>query len=225
MTFSGAVLAGGDSRRMGRDKAFVSYGGRPLAGIARAALLEAGATEVLSVGGDLHRLSRLGFVAIADDAPGEGPLGGLLTALRVAAAGWVVVLSCDLPYASAGTVRELLSHAGDDTDAVVPLLAGRPLPTHAVWRRDCREVLQALFAGGERRITAALEMLRVRGVAVQQPDTLLDVDTPDELRGMRAGLDPAEGVRSDAVAGAATGEGCAGPPHSRGTDRTPGVER
>ena len=225
MTFSGAVLAGGDSRRMGTDKAFASCGGRPLAGIARAALVEAGATEVLSVGGDLRRLSRLGFVAIADDAPGEGPLGGVLTALRAAAAGWVVVLSCDLPYASARTVRELLSHTGDDTDAVVPLLSGRPLPTHAVWRRDCREVLQAVFAGGERRLTAALEALRVRAVVVQRPDTLRDVDTPDELRDGCAGLDPAEVARTDAVAGAPIGEGSAGPSLSRGTDRTPGVER
>ncbi len=176
---------------MGEDKAFVCYGERSLADIARTALLEAGATEVLSIGGDLVRLSRLGFVAIPDDTPGEGPFGGLLTALRAAAAGWVVVLSCDLPHASAGTVRELLSHTGDDTDVVVPLLAGRPLPTHAVWRRDCREVLRTAFAGGERRLTAALEMLRVRVVAVRHPGTLLDVDTPDDLRGTPTGLDPA----------------------------------
>ena len=93
---------------MGQDKAFVSYGGRPLADIARRALTEAGAIEVLSIGGDRVRLARLGFVAIPDDTAGEGPLGGLLTALRAAAADWVVVLACDLPHASAATVRELL---------------------------------------------------------------------------------------------------------------------
>ncbi|MCY3924660.1 MAG: molybdenum cofactor guanylyltransferase, partial [bacterium] len=186
MTFSGAVLAGGQSRRMGRDKAFVTHGGRPLAGIVRAALLEAGAAEVLSVGGDLWRLSRLGFAAIPDDVPGEGPLGGVLTALRAAAAEQVAVLSCDLPHASAATIRELLCQTADDTDVVVALLAGRPLPTHAVWRRESQEVLQDLFAGGERRLAAALGALRVRGVEVSRPDTLLDVDTPEGLAAARA---------------------------------------
>ncbi|MCE2525006.1 MAG: molybdenum cofactor guanylyltransferase [Acidimicrobiia bacterium] len=206
---------------MGQDKAFVNHEGRLLADIARGALLEAGATEVLSVGGDLARLSELGFVAIADDTPGEGPLGGLLTALRVVADRWVVVLSCDLPYASAETVRELVSQAGEDTDAVVPLLDGRPLPTHAVWRRDCRELLGAAFAAGERRLTASLEVLRVRRVAVRHPGTLLDVDTPGDLRGTPAGGGPGAGL----LAGAPVVRGPAERLRPPGAEPVRGAER
>lgn len=183
MSFSGAVLTGGRSRRMGQDKAFICYEGRPLAEIARVALAEAGAHEVLSVGGDLGRLRRLGFTAIPDDDAGEGPLGGLLTALRAAASDWVVLLACDLPLASSLTVRELLDHAGDGIDVVVPLLAGRPQPAHAVWRRDCRAVLGERFAAGERRLTAALDHLRVRQVAVRCPMTLRDADSESDLAG------------------------------------------
>lgn len=208
---------------MGQDKAFVNYGGRPLADIARSALVEAGAAEVLSIGGDRVRLRGLGFVAIPDDHAGEGPLGGLLTALRVAAAGWVVVLSCDLPHASAETVRELLSHTGDGTDAVVPLLAGRPQPTHAVWRRDCRDVLRAAFAGGERRLAAALEVVRVRRVAVQHPGTLLDVDTPDDLHGTASDLRPTGHAGADIAPRSRMGEGGGGLLAPRGGHRTRGA--
>ena len=223
-TFSGAVLTGGLSRRMGQDKAFVSYGGRPLAGIARSALVEAGAAEVLSIGGDRVRLTRLGFVAIPDDTAGEGPFGGLLTALRAAAADWVVVLSCDLPHASAATVCELLSHAGDGTDAVVPLLAGRPQPTHAVWRRDCREVLRDAFMEGERRLAATLELIRVRRVAVRHPGTLRDVDRPEDLRRTPPHLDPPGRVPADSAASTPVGEGPEGVLPPWGAHGTPRVE-
>ena len=176
---------------MGHDKAFAPFGGRPLAEIARCALTEAGATEVLSIGGDEARLARLGFVAVGDDTAGEGPLGGLLTALRAATLDWVAVLACDLPRASAGTVRELLEHAGAETDVVVPLLEGRPQTACAVWRRDCRGVLEPLFAAGERRLGAAVDHVRSRLVTVCDPITLQDVDTPGDLHALRSAMIPA----------------------------------
>ncbi|MCY3560540.1 MAG: molybdenum cofactor guanylyltransferase [bacterium] len=179
--FSGAVLAGGASRRMGCDKAFALCDGVPLADIARRALIEAGAREVLSIGGDEARLGGLGFTTVPDDAAGEGPLGGLVTALRAAVEEWVAVLACDLPRANAATVRELLAHTGPGTDAVVPLLVGRPQPDHAVWRRDSRALLAPLFAAGERRLGAAVGHVRARLVTVADPATLADVDTPDDL--------------------------------------------
>ena len=180
---------------MGRDKAFVSFGGRPLAEIARCALLEAGAVEVLSIGGDEARLERLGFTAVGDDDAGEGPLGGLLTALRTAALDWVAVLACDLPRTSAGTVRELLEHTGPGTDVVVPLLDGRPQPAHAVWRRDCRGLLEPLFTAGERRLGAAVERVRSRLVTVSDPTTLTDVDTPGDLHSLGSPATPAPSRR------------------------------
>ena len=184
MNFSGAVLAGGRSRRMGHDKAFSPSGGRALAEIARNALVGAGAAEVLSIGGDQARLADLGFTAIPDDTADEGPLGGLLTALRAATSDWVVVLACDLPRASAGTVRELLGYAGAGADAVVPLLDGRPQPAHAVWRRDCRRLLEPVFGAGERRLRAGLDHVRTRLVTVSDPASLHDADTPGELRSL-----------------------------------------
>lgn len=188
---------------MGRDKAFAPFEGRPLAEIARRALLEAGAVEVLSIGGDEVRLAALGFTAIPDDAAGEGPLGGLLTALGAATADWVAVLATDLPHASAATVRELLAHTGDGSDAVVPLLDGRPQPAHAVWRRDCRQLLEPLFAAGERRLRQALDGVRTRLVTVSDPMSLRDVDTPEDLQSLSSSPPPAPGAVAKGPSGSA----------------------
>ena len=199
---------------MGHDKAFAPFGGRPLAEIARCALSEAGAVEVLSIGGDEPRLARLGFTTVRDDDLGEGPLGGLLTALRAAASDWVVVLACDLPRASATTVRELLEYTGPQTDVVVPLLDDRPQPAHAVWRRDCRGLLEPLFTAGERRLGVAVDHVRARLVTVCDPTTLQDVDTPAELRslGSPAALREPGGARSGRAAPlAASGERAGAP--------------
>lgn len=196
---------------MGHDKAFAPFRGRPLAEIARCALTEAGAIEVFSIGGDEVRLARLGFTTVRDDDAGEGPLGGLLTALRAAAPDWVAVLACDLPLASARTVRELLEHAAGETDVVVPLLDGRPQPAHALWRRDCKGLLEPLFAAGERRLGAAVDHVRARLVTVCDPATLRDVDTPGDLHSLSASAVPGaarRGVeRASGTAGRAPGPG------------------
>ena len=198
---------------MGGDKAFTPFDGRPLAEIARCALTEAGAVEVLSIGGDEARLAALGFTAIGDDDAGEGPLGGLLTALRVAASDWIAVLACDLPYASAATLRELLEHTADGTDAVVPLLDGRPQPAHAVWRRDCRHLLEPLFVAGERRLRVTLDHVRTRLVTVGDPATLQDVDTPQDLHALDRPPHPAPARTPVEPAGARPGpvEAASGP--------------
>src|SRR5262245_1565825 len=94
-SFSGAVLTGGASRRMGRDKALVEVDGRPMAGRVAAALREAGAAEVQAIGGDAAGLGELGLDVVPDRFPGEGPLGGIVTALSAASQPVTVVVACD----------------------------------------------------------------------------------------------------------------------------------
>lgn len=181
--FSGAVLTGGASRRMGRDKALVEVGGRPLAAGVASALREAGAGEVFSVGGDVVALRALGLQALADDHPGEGPLGGLLCALRHAWHPVVVVLACDLVAPRPEAVRLVVAalHAGQELACAVPVVNGRPEALHGAWRRSALPELEALFERGERamhRAVAAVAGSEVHGVEVH---ALADVDTPADI--------------------------------------------
>src|SRR5688572_885848 len=95
-TFSGAVLCGGASRRMGRDKATLVVDGEAMAVRVDRALRQAGALDVVAIGGDADDLGALGLRMIPDDEPGTGPFPATLTALRNSTADVVVVLSCDL---------------------------------------------------------------------------------------------------------------------------------
>jgi molybdopterin-guanine dinucleotide biosynthesis protein A len=183
LPFVGAVLAGGKSTRMGTDKAFVEVEGRPMAGRVAAALRAAGATEVLAIGGDLERLPSLGFDrAFPDRHPGEGPLGGVLTALAVAGHDVVVVLACDLSAASAESVVAVLQGLGDHDVAVA--MTDRREPLHGAWRASrCRPVLVEAFERGERAVHRALALLDVGEVTVADPSTLRSVNRPADLHG------------------------------------------
>src|SRR5262245_38669006 len=131
--FTGAILTGGASTRMGRDKATdVEVDGRPLVRCVADALVAAGADEVLAIGGDAGKLAAAGLDVVPDAHPGEGPLGGILTALRRARNDTVVVLSCDLAWLDAATVARLLEV---DTNAPVVARTDRRQPLIARWSR------------------------------------------------------------------------------------------
>ena len=176
------VLTGGASRRMGSDKALLEVRGRPLAAVARDALLRAGAVEVLAVGGDADRLGGLGLRPVPDREPGQGPLGGLVSGLARVRTPVAVALACDLPAMDAATVRRLL-HALVTTggDVAVPVLDGGREPLAAAWSTTAVDALAAAYEAGERSPGRAMADLRVVEVRGLDPDALADADSPTDL--------------------------------------------
>jgi molybdopterin-guanine dinucleotide biosynthesis protein A len=183
---AGAVLAGGRSRRMGRDKALLEVGGRPMAQSVLDALEAAGVDPLFVVGGDARRLSVLGATVLADLFPGQGPLGGVLTALRHVGdtAELLLVAACDLPDLDRTVLDPLLEAARrrpavDAPQAFVPR-AGRLHPACAVWATSAAASLGAAYDSGERSLHGAL--LRVRVEVVDVPaGPLRNINTPDQL--------------------------------------------
>jgi molybdopterin-guanine dinucleotide biosynthesis protein A len=182
---SGIVLTGGASRRMGRDKALLPVGvpPTPLAVRVAGALRDGGCPDITCVGGDLAALAELGLTAVPDDHPGEGPLGGVLTGLRVASLPAVVVLACDLPAIDGAAVRALIRGLTDHPGAsvAVPLLDGRLQVHAAAFRRTAGPSLAVAFEGGERSLTRAIAGLEIVTVTHVDPSALADVDSPGDL--------------------------------------------
>lgn len=185
--FDGYVLSGGASRRMGCDKALLEVDGVAMARRVAVALTAAGAGRVVAVGGDAAGLTAVGLEHVPDRWPGEGPLGGLVTALDHAGSAPVaVVLSCDLlhpdPAAIAGLVAELGTR---DCDVVVPVVDGRHQWLHAAWHRRVAAILADVFEAGERSLAGAALAVRMATVEHLDAGAVADADRPEDLPGRR----------------------------------------
>lgn len=161
---SGLVLAGGRSRRMGTDKAVLTYRGERLADRAVRVLDEVCA-EVLLAPGD-RALGMPGRREVADALPGAGPVGGLLAGLEAATHPLVAVLAVDHLHARAAVFREL-ARAWAGEDAVVPEVDGRVQPLHGVWARTSATTLRAQLAGADRSLRHVFGHLDVRVVGAE----------------------------------------------------------
>ena len=180
IAFAGAVLTGGRSSRMGRDKATLPIDGVPMAGRVAEALRRAGAEPVLAVGGDEAALEALGLTWVADRHPGEGPLGGILSAFAAARGhDLVAILATDLPDLDASVVQALVGGVGGHDVAVAGGEQAEPLC--GVWRvATCEPVLISAFEQGERAVRRAMAALD-RVVVPVPTQHLRNVNHPDDL--------------------------------------------
>ncbi len=163
---TGVVLAGGESRRMGTDKAFVEIEGVPM--IQRVLhALSACCSEVLIVAKEPSAYEHLSVRVVPDRFALQAPLVGVCSGLQAAATPWAFVVACDMPYLSPDAVR-LLAGLAKGYDAAVPRVEGRWHPLHAVYATATLPLFEAHLAAGERRMWAAVEALRVRQVTAAE---------------------------------------------------------
>ncbi len=178
------ILAGGLSRRMGRDKAALPAGDGTL--IEHIARRLAPVVEETIVAGASGRHHLPGTTMVDDRYPGLGPLAGIHAGLLVARSPLVWVVGCDLPDVNPGLAALMCGLAGG-VDAVVPRLDSEPQGVCAVYDRGLAPRIERLLAAGERRLKMLLAASKVRYVT---PDELRPVDP--ELRSFRNINTPAE---------------------------------
>jgi len=187
------VLAGGQSKRFGSDKAFARLRGSPLLthvlkGLSAAGFQQIGiaakdprayaplAEEVAYVSGQKIEL-------LADAHPAATPLSGLAAALRASRHELVFACGGDMPYAADPALIDALTTAMEDHDAAVPESGGSLQPLCALWRKStCRDRAEALLASphspGPRAILRTVRWARVPWKS-ERP--FMDADTPEAL--------------------------------------------
>lgn len=175
----GFAVAGGQSHRMGEDKAFLKWGASTLLDHTLARLREA-CGEVRILSGQKPRYADRGR-PIDTDLVDAGPLGGVLTGLeRLAERGPSeagLFLAVDLPHVPVELLRWLLELA-PGWDAVVPVGERGPEPLCAVYQASCREAIRGRIGRGDLKMTAFWPDVRVREVT---SDELLSFGDPAAL--------------------------------------------
>ncbi|MCG3206916.1 MAG: putative molybdenum cofactor guanylyltransferase [Anaerolineae bacterium] len=181
-----AILAGGKSRRMGQDKAFLEVGGRPA--IERVIeCVNPLSDDVFISTNSPEKYGQFGLRLVADVYPDKAALGGIFSAISVARYPHVLVVACDLPLLNPALLRYLIELA-PTADVVAPLVQPpQPETTHTVYSRRCLPAIEARLQVGRLRIIGFFEDVRVRYVAREDiarfdPEfhSFVNMNTPDD---------------------------------------------
>lgn len=162
--WTGVVLAGGRSSRMGQNKALMLFEGRTL--LERALDHLRPHVQELIVIGEPSVYGHLHDHVIPDDLPGNGPMGGIGTALKHARNSSVLVLGCDMPHVTAELFVRLKAGLTKVQDAFVPTCDGNVEPLVAAYHRRCLPAFNACIAQGHLKMIDGLDRVRTRYVQI-----------------------------------------------------------
>jgi molybdopterin-guanine dinucleotide biosynthesis protein A len=186
---TGAILAGGRSRRLGQDKPSLLLGGRPLALWVAEALGPWVAECWLLTNQPQSHLS-LGLPLLTDLRPWQGPLGGLETALFYARTPLVLAVAADAPFLEPSLLAALASRAGQGVRTAVICHTSRgPQPFPGIYAVRLLPRLAAFLDGGGRHVRRFLEECRPLALSPEevarldpQGRSFMNLNTPADLQ-------------------------------------------
>lgn len=182
---SAVVLAGGRSRRMGRPKALLPFGGEPLI-VQVVRKLRPRFPDLVVVAAPGQELPDLPATVVRDEVPHQGPVGGICYGLRACNSPAGFVTSCDVPFLRLPLAAHLASRLPDH-DVVVPWWGGRLQPLHAVYRRSVLPFLERQLRRGELRPVFLYDRVRTLEVGEEEVRTVdpegasfFNMNTPED---------------------------------------------
>lgn len=183
---SAIILAGGQSRRMGHDKALIDFRGRPIIAHVIDTLHEL-SNDVIVVSNRSGVYDSFGARVVPDYEPPAGPLGGIAAGLSAARHDLAIVVACDMPFLNSRLLCYLIEQAVD-ADAVVMQIEDKFEPLHAVYRRACLTAINQHLTAGDRRVISFYADVRLRSIPEADwrtidPDgrSMANLNTPDDL--------------------------------------------
>ncbi len=181
-----AIMAGGKSSRMGTDKAFVDFQGRPMIEVVLGRVAGLGAPTIL-IANQPAAFAHLGLPVFADVLPDNGPLGGIYTAVYHAQTPYTLVVACDMPWLNPALLAYQLD-LRQTADVVVPRWDKFPEPLHAVYSQACLPPIEANLRAQRLKITGFFGQVAVRFVEREEIEkvdrngrSFANVNTPEDL--------------------------------------------
>ena len=192
--FTLAIIAGGRSRRMGRDKALVDLDGRPMLQHVIDRVSDLGQAQTLLVSNDHAAHARFSLPMQRDSLPDAGSLGGIYTALLHSRCDHTLVVACDMPFLSPTLMLRMLELREEGGhDVIVPRVDGYPQGLHALYSQACLAPVRERIEAGRLKVIGFYDQMRVRYLDEQewQPldptgQALSNINTPQQLRAATA---------------------------------------
>lgn len=201
---TGVILAGGESWRMGSDKALLPIQGARFIDHVYRRLSEL-FEEVLIVTNSPSLYDGIPCRKVPDIYHAQGSLAGIHSGLCHARNERVFVVGCDMPFVDSTVVRHICARAGEG-DVVVPMRENKAEPLHALYGKTCIPAMEQVLDADQRRIIAFFPQVKVSEIAegewsVLDPDGLSfrNINTPQEyfnLRDVVGDGSPAEATRA-----------------------------
>jgi len=179
------ILAGGNSNRMGQDKAGLIFAGEPL--LNRAIQSTQPLFEKLLISVREPR-KRLLFPQLCDSGEGGGPIMGIATALEQVDTPWVFAMACDMPFVSAEMIVALASRRAAQ-EIVVPVVDGMLQPLAAFYSKACLPLMRRQIEAGDRSLKRLIEQAdatRIDGEELRSFDpellSFMDLDCMQDVQ-------------------------------------------
>ena len=207
MEVSLVIQAGGESRRMGQDKALVEFCGLPLVKYVLNRL-DGLADEIIITTNRPEKFTFTGARLAGDVFPGRGAAGGLYTAFFAATRSAAAIIGCDMPFASKPLFRKLLQILEEENlDAVLPSSPNGLEPLHAVYRPQvCLQPIWRALMANQNKMVAFLPLVKSRILSIDETaefDSKFrmfhNINTPEDINQAEEMLkeDPTLAVQGD----------------------------
>ncbi len=187
-----AVLAGGQSTRMGQDKAFLKVSGESVIERVLAVVRPLSDDCFISTNSPA-KYEQFGLRLVSDIYPNKAALGGIYTVIQAARHLGVLVVACDMPFLQADLLNYLMELA-PLADVVVPVVnPPQPETLHAIYSKRCLPAIESRLFANRLRITGFFEAVSVRYVERQEIATFdrdfhsfVNMNTPSEWQAVQA---------------------------------------
>jgi molybdopterin-guanine dinucleotide biosynthesis protein A len=184
---TGVILAGGESRRYGRNKALEKINGIPLIEMV-IGVMQSVFRHLILITNTPDQYSHLKLPMHEDLVKGLGPIGGISTALTAIPDDAAFLVACDMPFLNRKLIRYMVENRSD-FDVVVPRVSGKMESLHAVYAKQCLPAIRKLLDSHEYQVIRIFSEVSVRYIEENEirgfdPElkSFLNINEPQELR-------------------------------------------
>lgn len=177
---TGIVLAGGLSTRMGQDKGLLQYKGRTLVEYSIEVMKTLCSEIIISSNNSDYK--HFGYQLVSDIHQQTGPIGGLYAALSESKTDDTIICPCDMPYITGNIIKQILNEKSHNMAVVAKSKTEKIYPTLGYYNKSCLPIILQQIEQGNYKMQWLLKKLNAQSVVIDDAKSLLNFNSPEDIR-------------------------------------------